>query len=228
MEAQWVVLVVEAAVGVWLISNVAPRGAWVAGLSLFFIFAVASLVLGLIGRSSCGCLGRLISINPWAILVFDLMAVLLLLFARPQTGVWFGPVGSIVLGTAGVVALVYLGLTLTGGVRHSLARVAGVSLIVEPPVVTLEPGRAEDSQEFSVSLTNLTDRPIRVFGGTRNGLIVVTDGLPLEIPPGASVGLPIRVTLKGTPGLIEQTYKLYTDAPGGGVVVGRLRGRLIE
>src|SRR5439155_19003217 len=110
----------------------------------------------------------------------------LLFTARPRSGAWLGPVGPLAVGTAGILAVVYLALSLVGNPWHMLAALAGEPLAAEPSVVSLAPGRNGDLCHFSVTLTNLTQYPIRVIGGRDDCACITTAGLPLELPPRGS------------------------------------------
>ena len=74
----------ELALGIWLLSGVFKRLAWLAALTCFSLFCCVTLYKGLSGAASCGCFGR-IHVNPWVtLLAVDLPAVALLLVMRPR------------------------------------------------------------------------------------------------------------------------------------------------
>jgi len=68
--------------GIWLVGGFNPAGAhpWV--VVGFAGLAMATLFRGLGGKCSCGCFGSL-AINPWAVLVLDMAALVALLLWRP-------------------------------------------------------------------------------------------------------------------------------------------------
>ncbi len=73
----------ELALGIWLLSGVLKRLAWLAALTCFSLFCCVTLYKGLIGATSCGCFGR-IHVNPWITLaMIDLPAAVLLWALRP-------------------------------------------------------------------------------------------------------------------------------------------------
>src|ERR1043165_5964886 len=61
-------IIFEIGLGIWLVSGTQGEAAWVAGLATFAAFAVISFYQGMVGQSSCGCLGNRIRINPWIML----------------------------------------------------------------------------------------------------------------------------------------------------------------
>jgi hypothetical protein len=161
-------------------------------------------------------------------MAFDIIAVAFLLASRPKSGEWLGPVGPLVVGTAGTLALAYIGLSLLGNPRHFLAAIVGEPLIVEPISVAVEAGKAGGQRSFNVSLTNLTHHPIRVVGGTNTCSCIATDSLPLEIPPGTHANVTVHVRLLGSPGYFVHQYELYTDAPGRGIITAHIYGSIHE
>jgi hypothetical protein len=74
----------ELALGIWLLSGLFRRAAWLVVLGCFTLFCCVTLYKGLTGAASCGCFGR-IHVNPWITLfAIDLPAVLALLLFRPK------------------------------------------------------------------------------------------------------------------------------------------------
>jgi thiol-disulfide isomerase/thioredoxin len=74
----------ELALGVWLVSGLFPRLAWLAALLCFGLFCAVTLYKGLTGAASCGCFGR-VHVNPWVtLLAVDLPAVAALGVFRPS------------------------------------------------------------------------------------------------------------------------------------------------
>ena len=78
----------ELALGLWLLSGLFAKTAWLAGLVCFFVFSLVTLYKGLLGAGSCGCFGA-VHINPWiTLMAIDLPAVIALSLFRPQ---WVWP-----------------------------------------------------------------------------------------------------------------------------------------
>jgi len=77
-------VVFELALGLWLLSDLVKKAAWLIALLCFATFAAITLYKGLTGAASCGCFGK-IHVNPWiTLLTIDLPAVLALLIFHPQ------------------------------------------------------------------------------------------------------------------------------------------------
>jgi len=71
----------ELALGIWLISGLFKKAAWLVAVVCFSLFSVITLYKGLSGADSCGCFGA-VTVNPWITLfVVDLPAVVGLLFS---------------------------------------------------------------------------------------------------------------------------------------------------
>jgi hypothetical protein len=109
--------------GAWLVWGNEPERArpWVA--AVFTGLWLASLYQVLTGRCSCGCLGSVV-ISPWFVLIFDTIALAVLLKWQPADGrdeTSFGPLG--IIGLA--LAVVCVGLAGIG--RQSSLAVAGTA-----------------------------------------------------------------------------------------------------
>lgn len=73
----------ELFLGIWLVSGIMKRAAWLAALSCFVLFSGVTLYKGITGADSCGCFGS-VKVNPWVtLLAIDLPAVLGLAVFRP-------------------------------------------------------------------------------------------------------------------------------------------------
>jgi hypothetical protein len=74
----------EFALGVWILSGVFRKAAWIAGTLAFFAFIIITLAKGILGFESCGCFGR-VHVNPWhTLFIVDIPIFLLLLIFRPK------------------------------------------------------------------------------------------------------------------------------------------------
>lgn len=74
----------ELALGIWLLSGLFKKAAWLAAISCFSLFSVITLYKGLTGYVSCGCFGK-VPVNPWITLfAIDLPAVIVLAVFRPE------------------------------------------------------------------------------------------------------------------------------------------------
>ena len=73
----------ELALGIWLLSGLFKKAAWLAAISCFSLFSAVTLYKGLSGAESCGCFGT-VHVNPWLTLfAIDLPAVIALSIFRP-------------------------------------------------------------------------------------------------------------------------------------------------
>ncbi len=74
----------ELLLGLWLLSGIFVKAAWLASLACFCLFSLVTLYKGLTGAGSCGCFGS-IQVNPWVtLLAIDLPTVALLGLFRPD------------------------------------------------------------------------------------------------------------------------------------------------
>jgi hypothetical protein len=74
----------EFALGVWLVSGLFRKAAWLAGLVCYLGFIGVTLTKAITGAESCGCFGQ-IHVNPWITLAaIDVPLFLLLAIFRPK------------------------------------------------------------------------------------------------------------------------------------------------
>lgn len=73
----------ELALGIWLLSGLFKKAAWLAALICFLVFSFITLYKVLIGAESCGCFGS-VDVNPWVTLfAIDIPSVIALVLYRP-------------------------------------------------------------------------------------------------------------------------------------------------
>lgn len=74
----------ELGLGIWLLSGLFRKAAWLIAVFAFGMFILITLQKGLTGVASCGCFGR-VSVNPWITLsIMDIPFFALLLIFRPK------------------------------------------------------------------------------------------------------------------------------------------------
>ncbi len=74
----------ELGLGVWLVSGLFRKAAWLLAVLAFGLFIGVTLQKGLTGAESCGCFGR-VHVNPWVTLsAVDIPLFVLLLFFQPK------------------------------------------------------------------------------------------------------------------------------------------------
>lgn len=74
----------ELALGIWLLSGLFKKAAWLAALLCFSVFSAITLYKAITGAASCGCFGS-VEVNPWITLfVIDMPAVIALAVFRPR------------------------------------------------------------------------------------------------------------------------------------------------
>ncbi|MDR1493889.1 MAG: hypothetical protein LBT05_14400 [Planctomycetaceae bacterium] len=87
LHARWLNIAVvefELAFGIWLLSGLLQKLAWLMSLILFTLFAGISFYKGIILReSNCGCFGAVVIPPVWTA-TFDLIVVSLLIAFRPK------------------------------------------------------------------------------------------------------------------------------------------------
>lgn len=172
MRAQVAVIEIEALLGLWLLSGFYPGPARWAALAVFCMLACASLYLGVVGESSCGCFGR-VPINPWMTFAIDSLALLGLCFWRlprqfnPSAAPRLRAALKTVAGTVAILCVMGGAFVLTqGNPASALARLRGEYITVEPAVTEVGAGVRGERREFIVQLVNHSEQPIQCMGGS--------------------------------------------------------------
>lgn len=78
-----VIVVFEALLGLWLLSGMASRQAWLTCVACFAVFEAVSFSHAIDGARACGCFGAT-RINPWLTVALDLSALWALLCCSPR------------------------------------------------------------------------------------------------------------------------------------------------
>lgn len=74
----------EIALGIWLLSSLFEKAAWLAAISCFSLFSAITFYKGITGAESCGCFGS-VHVNPWITLfAIDIPAVIALILLPPK------------------------------------------------------------------------------------------------------------------------------------------------
>ncbi len=225
----------ELLLGLWLVSGWQAGASRLAALAFFGLLAAVSLWLALEGQSSCGCFGR-IPIHPWATLIFDLSAMSSLAVFRPRlVSSDRGRMGLKGLMCAGIGASVLLS-TVTAGLMaywHAdfstvLARLRGEPLTIEPAVFDIGAGVSGQGREFEIRVTNHSAYPVRIVGGPTKCPCAIADELPVTVPAGGTITLPMRAKFTGTVGIFRHEVLLYTDNPEQSAATARIMGTVVD
>ncbi len=209
--AEW-----EIALGLWLLSGAARRGAWLAAVLTFVGFAGVSSYLGWQGVASCGCFGA-IEASPWWAFGLDVTALTLLICGRPRA---YEPTGLlpnilVICGLATVLLgiIAGMGVVVYGSVAAATSQLRGEYFLAEPNVLEFGDTIAGDRREVELRVSNLTAQPVRVVGGTSDCSCTTSASLPLTIPTGGSapVVIALKVPQSVNSGQFTRRVELWTD-----------------
>lgn len=238
-EFQLAVIEFEVFLALWLLSGKRPLGSWLVALTAFAGFAAVSFYQGWIGQSSCGCFGRL-SVSPWAAFTLDILILAALGFGCPDlTPLRDNPRRHLrgallpaawgIAGTAAIagvlIGLAHLGF---GSVPAAIAYFRGERVSIEPRLVDVGSGVGGESRRVSVTVTNWTDQPVHLFGGTADCSCSVLDDLPVTIPAGESRSVSLHVRLSGAPGVFTRKAGFLLEDEGPKRLDFRLTGEILR
>lgn len=212
----------EVALGLWLLSGWLPVAAWFATGATFLLFAGISGSLGWTGQADCGCFG--IKASPWYAFAVDVAALAALALARPRPNAdqlgesWhrkLRPVAALALGVAVLFSAALVAATaMYGSVQGAVVRLQGKAVTAGSAYVDFGVGRPGQKLAASVEVTNWSDEPVRLIGGTSDCSCVLIDSLPIALAPGQAVVFPIRFRVPAADGgRFTRTAYLLTDNP---------------
>jgi hypothetical protein len=207
----------ELGLGIWLLSGLYRGPVSLITLLTFLGFASISGMLGLQGVASCGCFGT-ISASPWIVFTIDLAAIGLLLLFRPTLHhadfrSFLVPASKLAGIACLLLGMLAVGSILAfGSVSAGLAKLRGDSLDVKR---YLDFGESEsgETRETRTAITNYSDQPIRLIGGTSDCSCITTNDMPLTIEPGAtnSIQIKFKVPANSTTCRLTRTAEIWTD-----------------
>jgi hypothetical protein len=168
----------EVFLAAWLLRGTRPLGSWMTALVVFTAFAGVSAYQGWIGRTTCGCFGRL-SVSPWYAFGIDLTVLLALVLGRPDLSmVWqqprlmlanFRPILYGFVGMIGMLgSLAGLAFLRFGSPDAALAHFRGETISLSPRLVDVGTGAPGETREASVEVFNREDHPIRLIAGAKD------------------------------------------------------------
>jgi hypothetical protein len=232
-RTEMAVIETEAVLGLWLLSGIYSHVSRLVGILFFGLLASASLYLALTGQPSCGCFGR-VSVNPWITFALDVGAAgLLCLLPTPdassnRSSAWLQTLGR--TGLKATAILIVLGAFFVLAVDDpaaALARLRGDSITVEPAACDFGSGPAGLERVLQVQVTNRTDRPIRIVGGSADCRCVTLHSLPIRLSRGETRAIDVKATFRGSPGKFRHRFKLFTDDAAHPVVFAQIGGEVM-
>ncbi|MBI2805192.1 MAG: DUF1573 domain-containing protein [Planctomycetes bacterium] len=238
-EVQLAIVEFEIFLGIWLLTGAAAVGAWLTALTTFTIFAGISFYLGVIGQTSCGCFGRFPP-SPWWAFALDAVVIGLLLLGRPDfAGLRDERGGRLtrtmlptlyaILGVFAIsISLYAIAFAGYGSIPAAIAHLRGERISVQPRLADVGTGTLGDQREAEIDVTNWTEHPIRLIGGTADCSCTVLGDLPLTIPPNETRTVKVDVAMTGKPGIFTRKAAFLVDDEGFKAVTFRLTGRIVS
>lgn len=218
-NVQAAAVLLEVLIGLWLLSGVTQNLSWLVSLTAFIGFSVVSGYLGLQGVASCGCLGA-IKASPWILFVVDLIIVLGLIFARPKMSDIVGDLFLVnksellAIGCIGMVlssVLFLYGYTRYGSFDCFIAQIRNQP-IGAPQFVDFGDISPEQGYEAKIPISNFSDRPIRLIGGSADCNCITTSDMPITIEPNTKTEIKIFLGVRATSvGHLTKKVELWTD-----------------
>jgi hypothetical protein len=202
----WFAVFVEVSV-VWIVLSKLPDGlTWIALISLFSGMAIISAYNYSVGKTNCGCIGR-IELSPMIALTFDAVIVIAVGLMKPaykdflidrDSGI--KSLGNI-LGTLLAILLI--------GTLHFNAQFASKYIVGED--VDLGNVAIRTLTSGNCRLRNLSGETVSILGFSSSCSCVVLDAYKNELRGGQSLELPFQV-FPTQAGAFRQRINFYVDA----------------
>ncbi|MBI2804583.1 MAG: DUF1573 domain-containing protein [Planctomycetes bacterium] len=240
-EAQLTIIALELFLGLWLwigAGRANALGPWLLAVLTFAIFACVTFYLGWVGQSSCGCLGRY-SPNPWYAFGLDVCVLAGLVMGCPDWKLlrnhprtllsntkFPAPCGLIAVLLSGAISGLAWGSF--GSVGAALAHFRGERLSIHPRLVDAGAAPSGDGREVRIALTNWTEQPINLIGGTSDCACTVLGDLPVTIPAGETATVAVNLHFSGRPGLFTRQAAFLIDDQGFKAISFTITGRILE
>lgn len=204
------IIPVEALIGTGLLFQLSRWVFLPVAIVLFVSFTGYHIGAIVIGRTSCDCLGTIIS-TPWSMILINLLALVALALPRRSAD-------RALDGKAVGMMLFVLALCLLPHLeRHDVSA---------PKVIELGAGQLGSVERFKVEIQNVSSSAVTVLGGTADCTCATIGPFPATIAPRSSVSLTVAISRKES-GAFERSIVLFTDAVPRNLMV-RIRGTATE
>jgi hypothetical protein len=226
LHARWFnIFVVEFELffGIWLIFGMLPKLSWFASVGLFSIFLIVSFYKAISGETSCGCFGE-IAVNPWIMVVFDVVVIGLLLIFRPYKKQLLDTVtitnSKFNWFFQTLLITVILIFTATIQVYIFFGSFVGLNNFTNINEITFEIDKTFRSQKddtVKIIVTNNMSRPITLVGAKTDCNCGKIEKLPVFVQPGVKTSI-FFVTVENADHVIKAKQKqkilFFIDADG--------------
>lgn len=194
-------IIAELLLGILLIIGIAQPGTWILTLFTFLCFTAISLTLVYFWQVNCGCFGA-VKTSPWISLTLNLIIVTILICSRPLLNTFFADIKialpiAVAIGSRTVACL---GLVIMacwfwfGSVNSAMAHLSGETVLFSK-IQYIGSLPAGISIEYPVLITNNSDRPVVVIGGTSDCNSTAIINLPATLMAYESKDISILVNI---------------------------------
>jgi len=217
-------IAVELQLGVVILCRSDLTVSWTSAVLVFCVFTGVSSYQLYRGFATCGCLGQ-VHVYPGTILMVDLTILGALVAVSPF--VYRGKrLGAALLAGgwqsaryACIFAISGLSLALTaqfvlGSGPATLAFLRNDPIILSPTQLDIGTGKRTEIVMASMEVTNRRSHRVRLYGGSCDCLCSSLVDLPLDLEPGQTATIRIRIKRTGALGQFHKTERLYVDDAG--------------
>ena len=203
----------ELGLGLWLLSGLLNRLAWVFAFATFAVFAAVSAWLTWTGVARCGCLGE-VAVAPHWMLTLDVVVLSMLVVKRPAHAPSVRRAEFVTAAmTLTLFGTLFIASRHTGVDEAVLNFVSGTALKADHDVAdmgSLEPGQIATQD---VTLVNVSSDSVRLVGGTIDCSTMVSETSAIILPgQSATVTVHFRVANDASSGAFSRGVEVWTDS----------------
>lgn len=130
---------------------------------------------------------------------------------------------STICATCLILVALAVGTYTFGSPELAFAYARGYDFVLDDPVIELGECDRDEVREVAFRFVNLKSTPLKIVGASTSCNCVVTEGLPLQVPPRSTVSIPVQVHLKANDPDFLQTVSLYVGDEQLFVCLGEIR-----
>lgn len=200
----------EAFLGIWLISGEFPRIFGLIGSINFILFAIVAASLMWIGEPDCQCFGS-VATNLWLVLTLDcsLASGLIFVTLQKSRSVQKKILYYVAICALAVAISIFCVSELTSRLK---SLVLNEAFRIDDTKIDLGDVRAGSVVTRDIVVTNISDAPKRLVGGTRDCSCKVTgNSTVVESGQKATIRIDIRVPASAVAGRYNRPVEVYTD-----------------
>lgn len=220
----------EVVLGCWLLIGWRAGEIRILAIAFYLLLGLFSLLLFTTGEKNCRCFGDT-NLNPLFTFAWDVLMVILLSISSPTTHRGLQKQGASISPFVSIFVLLSIAIAFDGLLQidnpvtnYVYVLFTSKSTVVQSRSVRLNNVAADSWHRVDVEIWNRGRGSVTVTGGTFNCGVNAIVGLPITVPPGARVLVPIFIKVGIQSGDIDRSFIVYLDDPSLTSTRGQITG----